>query len=43
MWHEGESDMARVLNRFMWVDNARFKFITAEGIERLFNLKNAEG
>jgi len=35
--------MSRVMNRFLWVDNTRFKFITAEGIERLFNLKNAEG
>jgi hypothetical protein len=43
MWHDGEQDMSRVMNRFLWVDNTRFKFITAEGIERLFNLKNAEG
>jgi len=26
--------------KFLWVDNTRFKFITDDGIERLFNIKN---
>lgn len=43
MWHDGEIDIKRIFNRFLWVDNSRFKYITQEGIERLFNLKNGEG
>jgi hypothetical protein len=29
------SEVLSVINRFMWVDNSTFKFITIQGIERL--------
>jgi hypothetical protein len=43
MWHEGELIIKKIFNRFIWVDNTRFKFITADGIERLFNIKDDNG
>lgn len=43
MWHDGEIDIKKIFNRFLWVDNVRFKYITQEGIERVFNLKNGDG
>jgi hypothetical protein len=39
MWHEHKFNIKEIFNRFAWVDNSHFKFITKDGIERLFNIK----
>ena len=37
--HENRIKNQEIANRFKWVDNQRFKFVSENGVERIFNLK----